>query len=105
MRHWDRRLSDKIYPDENLFGTSAAFDTLPNYGEKASQIASQILGAKGQFVSSPVAASAGAKVDKTIAMIGGSQGLVLPGMTGLEVKNGGSGGARTRNLYRDRAAL
>jgi hypothetical protein len=47
MRHSDRRLTDKIYTDENLLGTWAAFDSLPNYGELASQGASQILGASG----------------------------------------------------------
>jgi integrase len=34
MRHSDRRLTDKIYTDENLLGTWAAFDTLPNYGNE-----------------------------------------------------------------------
>jgi hypothetical protein len=33
MRHSGRRLTDKIYADENLLGTWAAFDTLPNYAE------------------------------------------------------------------------
>ena len=51
MRHSDRRLTDKIYTDENLLGTWSAFDSLPNYGERASQIASQILVAAGQNVS------------------------------------------------------
>jgi integrase len=48
MRHSDRRLTDKIYTDENLLGTWTAFDALPNYSERSSQIASQILGARGQ---------------------------------------------------------
>jgi hypothetical protein len=33
---------------ENLLGTWAAFDVLPNYAERASQIALQILGVEGQ---------------------------------------------------------
>jgi integrase len=57
MRHSDRRLTDKIYTDEKLLGTSAAFDSLPNYAEWASQIASQILGAEGQKVTLPDATS------------------------------------------------
>jgi integrase len=47
MRHCDRRLTDKVYTDENLLGTWAAFDTLPNYAERASLIASLVLGAGG----------------------------------------------------------
>ena len=105
MRHSDRRLTDKIYTDENLLGTWAAFDSLPKYGEQPSQIASQISGANGQNVSSAVATGAGAKADKTVAMTGESRVLAMPDATSLKRENGGSGGARTRNLCRDRAAL
>jgi integrase len=105
MRHSDRRLTDKIYTDENLLGTWAAFDTLPNYAERASQIASQILGAAGHCVASPVAVNGDDKAQKTIAAIGGSHVLTLPDAMGHDNENGGSGGARTRNLCRDRAAL
>jgi len=31
------RLTDEIYTDENLLGTWAAFDSLPNFTERASQ--------------------------------------------------------------------
>jgi len=105
MRHSDRRLTDQIYTDENLLGTWAAFDSLPNYGERASQIASQILVATGQNVSLPVTTSAGPEVAKTLVNIGDCHVLALPGTTGHNAGNGGSGGARTRNLCRDRAAL
>ena len=105
MRHSDRRLTDKIYTDENLLGTWAAFDTLPNYAERASQIASQILGAEGQNVASPVAVNSKTGPDKTIEIIGESRVLALPVAGGHDNENGGSGGARTRNLCRDRAAL
>jgi len=105
MRHSDRRLTDKIYTDENLLGTWAAFDSLPNYREQASQIASQILGATGQNVALAVATGGGVKPDKTITIIGDSRVLALPVSMGQDSKNGGSGGARTRNLCRDRAAL
>ena len=55
MRHSERRLTNKVDTDENLLDTSGAIDSLPNYGERASQIASQILGAEGHLPSSPVA--------------------------------------------------
>ncbi len=48
MRHSDRRLTDKIYTDENLLGTWSAIDALPTYGEQPSQGASQNLGAGSQ---------------------------------------------------------
>ena len=105
MRHSDRRLTDKIYTDENLLGTWAAFDCLPSYGEQALQIASQILGANGHSRSRVVTTGGGVKADKSIETIGQSHVLTLAGTMGHEMENGGSGGARTRNLCRDRAAL
>ena len=105
MRHSDRRLTDKIYTDENLLGTWAAFDSLPNYSERASQIASQILGAEGQNVTLPVAVNGENKPEKTVEIANSSKVLTLPDAVGRENENGGSGGARTRNLCRDRAAL
>ncbi len=105
MRHSDRRLTDKIHTDENLLGTWAAFDSLPNYGEQASQIASQKLVAAGQNVSLPVTTSGGPEVAKSLANSGESHILALPVALGQNVGDGGSGGARTRNLCRDRAAL
>jgi len=59
MRHSDRRLTDKIYTDENLLGTWAAFDALPNYAEQASQGASQELVAVSQNGSSAVTTNGG----------------------------------------------
>jgi integrase len=97
MRHSDRRLTDKIYTDENLLGTWAAFDSLPNYGEQASQIASQILGAKGLGVASAVATDAGAVARETVAIIGESHVLALPVTMGHNTENGGSGGAGSRS--------
>ena len=105
MRHSDRRLTDKIYTDENLLGTWSAFDSLPNYGERASQIASQILVAAGQNVSQPGTTGDGVEVAKTLVNTGESHVLTLPVTMGQNAGNGGSGGARTRNLCRDRAAL
>ena len=61
MRHSDRRLTDKVYTDENLLGTWSAIDSLPSYAAGASRIASQILGATSQIVSLPVATSGGKK--------------------------------------------
>ena len=105
MRHSDRRLTDKIYTDENLLGTWAAFDALPNYAERASQGASQRLFAKGQNESTPVTTNGGVKTNKTISIIDESIILTLPVTSGQNHGDGGSGGARTRNLCRDRAAL
>jgi integrase len=105
MRHSDRRLTDKIYTDERLLGTAEAIDALPNYTGAASQIASQILGASGLSGTLPVTSGGGVKVDKTIDFAGESH-VLTPFVTGSHVnENGGSGGARTRNLCRDRAAL
>ena len=96
MRHSDRRLTDKIYTDENLLGTWAAFDSLPNFSGQASQIASQVLGASGQGVAQVGTTRSGASAVKTIANSGESHVLAPVGTTCHEVKNGGSGGARTR---------
>jgi integrase len=103
MRHSDRRLTDKIYTDENLLGTWSAFDGLPNY--TASQGASQKLVAVGQNGSLAVTTCDGSEVDGNIANIGQSHIVALNVTNGHKVENGGSGGARTRNLCRDRAAL
>ena len=105
MRHSDRRLTDKIYTDESLLGTWAAFDSLPNYSQPASQGASQKLVAVGQNVSLPDATGCGVNVNGSIVNIGQSHVLTLPVLSSQNMENGGSGGARTRNLCRDRAAL
>jgi integrase len=105
MRHSDRRLTDKVYTDENLLGTWAAFDVLPNYVERASQIASQILVANGQNESSLVTTNGGGKSEKNLATIDENLPMTPLVTCGHNFENGGSGGARTRNLCRDRAAL
>ena len=96
MRHSDRRLTDKIYTDESLLGTSAAIETLPSFSERASQIASQNLGASGHLVSLPVTVGDGVKVDGTPETIGHRHVLTQGVTTGHDSENGGSGGARTR---------
>ena len=103
MRHSDRRLTNKIYTDENLLGTWSAFDALPNY--TASQGASQKLVAVSQNGSSGVTMGDGSKAEKSIVDIGKSHIVALDVTSGHNAGNGGSGGARTRNLCRDRAAL
>jgi integrase len=103
MRHSDRRLTDKIYTDENLLGTWSAFDALPNY--TASQGASQKLVAVSQNGSLGVTRGDGSKAEKEIVDIGESHIVTLNVTSGHNAGNGGSGGARTRNLCRDRAAL
>ena len=105
MRHSDRRLTDKIYTDENLLGTWSAIDALPVFTEQASQGASQKLVAAGQNVSLAVTTSFGPEVVKTLVNIGDCHGLAQLDASGQNAGNGGSGGARTRNLCRDRAAL
>ena len=105
MRHSDRRLTDKGYTDENLLGTWGAMDALPHYSERASPIASQILGVSCQNVASAVAVNDGGNAVKSTANIVESRFLTLPVTHWQQGENGGSGGARTRNLCRDRAAL
>jgi hypothetical protein len=105
MRHSDGKLTDKIYTDENLLGIDTAMDVLPTFTETASQGASQELGAGSQNGSSAVTTAGGVKTQKLLVNIGKSHALTLPVATGQKETNGGSGGARTRNLCRDRAAL
>ena len=109
MRHSDRRLTDKIYTDENLLGTWSAIDSLPNYStmasQGASQIASQKIVAGGHGESQPVITGRGAVLHKGSMDIGESRVLALSVTEGQDEADGGSGGARTRNLCRDRAAL
>jgi len=105
MRHSDRRLTDKIYTDESLLATADAIDALPGYGVGASPIASQKLGAEGQAVSAAIANVSLVKVLQRPVNIEQSRALAIAGAGGQLAGNGGSGGARTRNLCRDRAAL
>jgi len=105
MRHSDRRLTDKVYTDESLLGTWGAFDALPTYTQAPSQIASQKLGAGGHGASLTVTTDAEGKVNGTTVNIGESHPLTLTGTGWHKHGNGGSDGARTRNLCRDRAAL
>lgn len=96
MRISDRRLTDKVYTDENLLGTWGAIDALPNYANTASPIASSFLGAEGQNVSLAGATGGGAKVDKAIANIGQSHVLTQGDAEWHLQGNGGSGGAAPR---------
>jgi len=105
MRHSDRRLTDKIYTDENLLGTWSAFDALPNYTGIASQGASQELVAVSQNGSSGGTVGSGVEMKKGVVGIGESHVVALHVTSGHNMETGGSGGARTRNLCRDRAAL
>jgi hypothetical protein len=108
MRHSDRRLTDKIYTDENLLGTSSAIEAIPSYAISASQGASQSSVASSQIESRVVTVSGGVKTVNSvnsIVNIGGSHDFASCVPMCHENRNGGSGGARTRNLCRDRAAL
>ncbi len=81
-----------VYIDENLLGTWTAFDALPNYSGRASQIASQILGAVGQNVTLPVAVNGEKKSEKTIEIYNSSNVLTLPDATGHDNKMAGVAG-------------
>jgi integrase len=109
MRHSDGKLTDKIYTDENSLGVETAIDVLPAFMETtsltASPIASSFLGASSQNGSSAVTMGGGVESHKTIVKIGESHVLTLCVTSRHDNENGGSGGARTRNLCRDRAAL
>ena len=66
---------------------------------------SSFLVAAGQNGSSAVTTGGGVEADKVVVKIGESHILTPCVTTGHDNENGGSGGARTRNLCRDRAAL
>jgi len=105
MRHSDRRLTDEIYTDENLIGTWSAVDRLPDLTGQASQGASQILVVGGQSESQLGTTGGGVVVSQFPVAQGEMHAGAQPGTSGQEAGNGGSDGARTRNLCRDRAAL
>jgi len=81
MRHSDRKLTDKIYTDENLLGTSSAIDALPSYTGGASQGASQELVAVSQKESLCVTKNSRVEEEKTIVNIGESH-VVSHSVTG-----------------------
>ncbi len=105
MRHSDRRLTDLICTDENLLATVEAFDVLPNCAEEASQMDSRDRAAEGQngafHGTTRSAIEPSERSKETQENRGKRLILAYPTLAG----NGGSGGARTRNLCRDRAAL
>ena len=105
IRHSDGKLTDKIYTDENLLGIDTAIDVLPSYMEAASPIASSFLVVAGQNESPAVTTGSGVESQKIVVNIGEGHILTLCVTSCHDNENGGSGGARTRNLCRDRAAL
>ena len=105
MRHSDRRLTDKIYTDENPIGTWSAIQALPDYTAQPSQGASQISVAGGQVAALAGTGTPSWETKNPLANTGECHFLTLPVTVGQDNENGGSGGARTRNLCRDRAAL
>ena len=82
-------------------------DVLPDHTQpaSASPIASLKMGATGQSGSPAVTVGGGEEVHKVSVNIVESHVLTLSVTMGHDNENGGSGGARTRNLCRDRAAL
>jgi hypothetical protein len=105
MRHSDGKLTEIIYTDVNLLGIETAIDVLPTFTDLPSQGASQILVAGGQNGSSAVITGGGEQMQKVLVNIGKNHVLTLCITHSHDNENGGSGGARTRNLCRDRAAL
>ena len=109
MRLSDGRLADEIYTDINQLDTGAAVDLLPDYTsapeKPASPIASLETGAEGHGASPDVTVDGGEETQKVLVKIDECHVLTLSVTMGQKDGNGGSGGARTRNLCRDRAAL
>ena len=101
----DRRLTDKISTDESLLATAVAIDALPSFTQAISAGVSQKLGAGGHSTSLGATSGGGAEVAKPIMNTGESHTLTQTVAEWRLQGNGGSGGARTRNLCRDRAAL
>jgi hypothetical protein len=64
MRHSDIKLTSKVYTDESQLPTYEAIKDLPRLLDHT-QIRAQILGAAGQNVAQPVAASEGKKAAET----------------------------------------
>jgi hypothetical protein len=91
--------------DENLLGIETAIDVLPTFTGTVSQGASQNVVAVSQNGSSGVTTGGGVESKKVLVNIGESHVLTPCVTSSHETRNGGSGGARTRNLCRDRAAL
>ena len=83
----------------------SVIEALPHYTGTASQGASQKLVAVGQKGPLSRTTSNGSEMEKTVVSIGESHVVALRVTDGQNVAAGGSGGARTRNLCRDRAAL
>ena len=105
MRHSDSKLTERIYTDKRMLATWSAIEKLPSYTAGLSQGVSQSLVANGHGASSAVMESVGAYVEKMPVNIGESHLVSVGGTSGHDGENGGSDGARTRNLCRDRAAL
>jgi len=105
MRHSDSKLTERIYTDKRMLATWSAIEKLPSYTAGLSQGVSQTLVANGHGASSAVIESVGAHGEKMPVNIGESHLVALSVTSGHDGEIGGSDGARTRNLCRDRAAL
>jgi len=92
MRHGDSRLTGFLYTDTNLLGTPEAIADPPLLLNQPSQIASQILGAEGHLLSSPVTTDDAAEADETPETIGQSRVLAR----GDAGRRKGANGARCR---------
>ncbi len=103
MRHSDSKLTERIYTDKRMLATWSAIEKLPSYTAGLSQGVSQTLVANGHGASLAVMESVGAHVERMPVNIGESHAVTLSVTNGHDGESGGSDGARTRNLCRDRA--
>jgi len=109
IRHSDRRLTDKVYTDENMLATGAAVESLPSFGSINPQ--HPPLKPSHDLVPVSPGESSLAASGLTLEFLQGLDVITVsprqtnPVLTGLNYEIGGSDGARTRNLCRDRAAL
>jgi len=105
MRHSDSKLTERIYTDTHMLATWAAVEKLPDLTETLYQGVSQKLVANGHDATLAGGLGNGVNMQQTPVNIEESHAVALAVMNGHEVPIGGSDGARTRNLCRDRAAL
>ena len=105
MRHSDSKLTERIYTDKRMLATWSAMDNLPNLIETLYQGVSQKLVVNGHGTSLVGVFGSGVKMQQSLVNTGESHAVALTVINGQDNGIGGSDGARTRNLCRDRAAL
>jgi hypothetical protein len=102
MRHGDPRLTAKTYTDASLLQLGSAVEKLTC---PASQIASQILGAEGHSVATPVAKPASVNCDKTMQIKGNYHCMTRRVSSWRIFRNGARYRVRTCDPYRVKVML